>query len=206
MYFLQKRTLMHTWSPLTLTECCICGHLVWRSEWPASLGCTCSPDEIGQQPLPFPAVFPAAPSVQIRGLGLEGWKNTLPHLPPLPSSRNRLLGSKDRAVFRVVGHLLLPALCVMQFLWWVGIENKVIHWGAVTRPGISFNSFSLGLSETWLHLKQSSLGGMVMVCQFLAHCSIAVREMDNLKLFSYYEFVNTKIILNMSRSVYLEKI
>lgn len=32
MYFLQKRTLMHTWSPLTLTECCICGHLVWRSE------------------------------------------------------------------------------------------------------------------------------------------------------------------------------
>lgn len=29
--------------------------------------------------------------------------------------------------------------------------------------------------------------------------------MDNLKLFSYYEFVNTKIILNMSRSVYLEK-
>lgn len=46
---------------------------------------------------------------------------------------------------------------------------------------------------------------MVMVCQFLAHCSIAVREMDNLKLFSYYEFVNTKIILNMSRSVYLKK-
>lgn len=29
--------------------------------------------------------------------------------------------------------------------------------------------------------------------------------MDNLKLFSYYEFVNTKIILNLSRSVYLEK-
>lgn len=44
-----------------------------------------------------------------------------------------------------------------------------------------------------------------MVCQFLAHCSIAVREMDNLKLFSYYEFVNTKIIPNLSRSVYLEK-
>lgn len=44
-----------------------------------------------------------------------------------------------------------------------------------------------------------------MVCQFLARCSIAVREMDNLKLFSYYEFVNTKIILNLSRSVYLEK-
>lgn len=86
------------WSLLTVTECCICGHLVCRGEWPASLGCTCSPDEIGQQPLPLPGCFPCCSFCSDSQAGTWGVEDHSTAPTALLYSRNRLLGSKDSCV------------------------------------------------------------------------------------------------------------